>query len=285
MKTTRVFNEATGAWDYAQPSGKVVFSALEAHRDRTIFQMGTNDANNALATARLVLDDVAGIDVNMGCPQDFSIKGGMGVALMKDSAKVVSILKTLRQNVPANKSVTCKIRLFPDVADTLEFCKMVEACGITALAVHGRTRDERDQHPADWSQIKAIKAALKIPVILNGDVFSFADFERARQETGVDGVMVARGALANCSIFQPQPRDVLTVVKEYCTIARRRQNNYQNTKWTVLRMLGGVTRKDKTHKPLMAVLVDCRTEEALMQVLFDQVGNPEFEATLKKRRL
>lgn len=226
-----------------QASLRPIFSILSANSGRTVFQMGTNNPDNALAAAQLVINDVAGVDVNMGCPKEFSVKGGMGAALMEQPEQVAAILRSLRLNLPVNKSVTCKIRVFPELRRTVEFAQMVERCGINALAVHGRTRDQRDQHPADWSAIAQIKAALQIPLVLNGDVFCFEDFERARRETGADSVMTARGALANASIFGPQAVDTVTVARRYVDKAVQLRNNFQNTKWVVLRMLGGVSRK------------------------------------------
>ena len=281
LGATRTFSHATGTWDYGA-NGRVLFQALPRDASRTIFQMGTNDAQRALSVAQLVINDVAGVDVNMGCPKEFSVKGGMGVALMRQPEVVADILTTLRRNLPAKKSVTCKIRLLESVEATVEFCRRVEKTGVDAIAVHGRTKDQRDHNVADWTAVRAIKNALTIPVLLNGDVFSYGDFDKAITDTGVDGVMSARGALANCSIFGRDYEDTRIVARKYCEIARRRENNYQNTKYTVLRMLGGVTRKDKQYKELMTALTQCKTMDLLESTLnADNVG----EASEKKRRL
>ncbi len=207
----------------------------------------------------------------------------MGAELMRHPESVRDILRTLRLNLPPEKSVTCKIRLLPDPRDTVEFCRMVEQCGVTAVAVHGRTRDERDQHPAKWDQVALVKSALSCPVVLNGDVFCFGDFARALRETGVDAVMTARGALANASIFAADGgTDVLTVARRYAEVAGRVENNFQNTKWTVLRMLGGVSRREKQHKELMERITNCRDHAALVALLGPAEAS---EAVAKKQRL
>ena len=207
----------------------------------------------------------------------------MGAELMKNPEAVRDILRTLRLNLPPEKSVTCKIRLLPEPRDTVEFCRMVEQCGVTAVAVHGRTRDERDQHPAKWEQIALVKSALSCPVVLNGDVFCFGDFERALRETGVDAVMTARGALANASIFAADGgTDVLSVARRYVEVAGRLSNNFQNTKWTVLRMLGGVSRKEKQHKDVMERITNCREHAGLVAILG---GHEAAECAAKKQRL
>ncbi len=201
---------------------------------------------------------------------------------MKNREGAADILRTLRLNLPVDKSVTCKVRLLAEPRDTVEFCQMAERCGVTAVAVHGRTRDQREQHAADWSQVALVKSALSCPVVLNGDVFCFEDFGKALRETGADAVMTARGALANVSIFSEQGEDVLEVAKKYVALAMRESNHYANTKWTVLRMLGGVSRKEKTHKDLMESITNCRDYEGLVPLLSSKVVG---ETEPKRQRL
>lgn len=107
--------------------------------------------------------DVAGIDVNMGCPKEFSIKGGMGAALMQDSEKAQAILLRLVRGLSV--PVTCKVRVLDTVEETVEFCKCLEGTGIAAIAVHGRSRSERPQHSNHNDRIRAVVEALTIPVI------------------------------------------------------------------------------------------------------------------------
>lgn len=108
-------------------------------------------------------NDVAGIDINMGCPKEFSVKGGMGAALLKDLKKAQAILRKLVNGLKI--PVTCKIRVFDSVEETVNFCKGLEETGIAAIAVHGRTRDERPQHCNHIDRIRAVAEALTIPVI------------------------------------------------------------------------------------------------------------------------
>lgn len=108
-------------------------------------------------------NDIAGIDINMGCPKEFSLKGGMGAALLMNPEKAKEILTTLVQNVKI--PVTCKIRVFENVDDTIWLVKQLASTGIAAIAVHGRTKQERPQHPNRNYMIKAIKENVNIPVI------------------------------------------------------------------------------------------------------------------------
>lgn len=99
----------------------------------------------------------------MGCPKEFSLKGGMGAALMSQPEKAKAILTLLVQNLKV--PVTCKIRVFPNVDDTLNFVKDLVSTGIAAIAVHGRTKEERPQHPVRPHAIKYIAENIDIPVI------------------------------------------------------------------------------------------------------------------------
>lgn len=108
-------------------------------------------------------NDVAAIDINMGCPKEFSIKGGMGVALLAQPEKAKNVLVTLVQNLKI--PVTCKIRVFDDENKTLELVKELESTGISAIGIHGRTRDERPQHNNRNKTIKFIANNVNIPVI------------------------------------------------------------------------------------------------------------------------
>lgn len=108
-------------------------------------------------------NDVAGIDINMGCPKEFSVKGGMGVALMADLEKAKTILRSLVNGVSC--PITCKVRVLPDVEATVAVCRSLAETGIAAIGVHGRTRDERPQHANRNQFIRVVANALSIPVI------------------------------------------------------------------------------------------------------------------------
>ena len=106
---------------------------------------------------------MAGIDINMGCPKEFSIKGGMGAALMADTEKAKLILSTLVKNLSI--PVTCKVRVLETIEESIKLCQTLAETGIAAIGIHGRTRDERPKHPNRNETIKAIAEVLSIPVI------------------------------------------------------------------------------------------------------------------------
>lgn len=239
LKTTRIENKLLGTVDFVLTDGTVVFRTCQAEKQNVVFQMGTADPERALKVAKLLENDVAGIDVNMGCPKDYSCKGGMGAALLSQPDNVHKILTTLVQGV--SMPVTCKIRILPTIEETVGFAKMVEETGIVALAVHGREKHERSRDPVHINVIREVAKAVSIPVIANGVsllVNTYKDIEKYRQETGCSSVMLARAAQWNPSIFRKEGRlSASQVITEYIKLAIDFDNNFGNTKYCLQRLL------------------------------------------------
>lgn len=143
------------------------------------------------------------IDINMGCPVPKVVNTGAGSALMKNpvlAAEITEAAVKAAGNVP----VTVKIRSgwSADTLNAVEMAKAAESAGAAAVAVHGRTRDQFYSGTADYSVIKAVKDAVKIPVIGNGDITNGESCLRMYRETGCDLVMVGRGSYGNPFIFE-----------------------------------------------------------------------------------
>lgn len=146
------------------------------------------------------------LDLNMGCPVPKVVNNGEGSALMKDPRLVEEILTKLVKAI--RKPVTVKIRKGFDEehVNAVEIARIAESCGVAAVAVHGRTRAQYYSGQADWDIIAAVKAAVKIPVIGNGDVTSPQAAEAMIRHTGCDGVMIGRAAQGNPWIFREVAR-------------------------------------------------------------------------------
>ena len=158
-------------------------------------QLFGSDADIISETAaRLEERPFSVLDLNMGCPVPKVTGNGEGSALMKNPALVEEIVsKTVKA---IRKPVTVKIRkgFDEDHINAVEIARIAEACGASAVTVHGRTREQYYHGRADWDIIRQVKEAVDIPVIGNGDVVSPASAEEMLSQTGCDGVMIGRGA-------------------------------------------------------------------------------------------
>lgn len=162
---------------------------------------GSNTGHMADAAAIVESRGAALIDINMGCPTPKIVKNGEGSALMKEPEKAAEIVRAVvgRVKVP----VTVKMRKGWDErsVNAVELARLVVDAGAAAVTVHGRTRSQFYTGKADWGIITAVKKAVNVPVIGNGDIWNPQDALSMMEQTGCDGVMIGRAALGNPWIF------------------------------------------------------------------------------------
>jgi tRNA-dihydrouridine synthase C len=152
-------------------------------------------AENAARAAGL---GPAGIDLNFGCPAKIVNRHGGGAALLDDPELIARIVGAVRRAVPAAMPVSAKMRLgFHDDRRAIECAQAIEAGGAGELVVHARTRDDGYRPPAYWERIAPIRAAVRLPVIANGEIWNVADARRARSLSGCGTLMLGRGMVAD----------------------------------------------------------------------------------------
>ncbi|WP_298702957.1 tRNA dihydrouridine synthase DusB [uncultured Veillonella sp.] len=152
--------------------------------------------------ARVVAEAGADIvDINMGCPVKKVVSSGDGSALMKTPELAMAVAKAAVDAVDVPVTVKMRIGWDESSINVVDFAKRMESVGVAAVAVHGRTREQMYMGRADWSYIKAVKEALHIPVLGNGDITSPEDAKQMLDETGCDAIMIGRGAQGNPWIF------------------------------------------------------------------------------------
>jgi len=193
----------------------------EAGERPIVFQIYGDNADVLLEAALRVQEmrpDI--IDINMGCPAKTVTHRGAGVGLMRTPLKVARIFKKL--SAALSVPVTGKMRLGWDAFKSYKLvARIVEENGGSLIALHGRTRNQGYSGQADWDAIAEVRAAVKIPVIGNGDVKTVADIQRMKDHTGCDAVMIGRAAMCNPWIFsgldrdQVQPGMIRNLVEEH----------------------------------------------------------------------
>lgn len=211
--TRRICREMGAALVYSEMvSGKGLFYRgqkseqllyVDPQEKPVAFQVfGSEPEIMAFTAKKLDSYENAILDVNMGCPVPKIVKNGDGSALLKNLDLIHDLIAAMVANT--SKPVTAKIRIGFDShsINAVETAKAVEAAGAAAIAVHGRTREQYYSGEADWSQIAAVKAAVSIPVIGNGDVVDAVSAMAMLERTGCNFVMIGRGALGNPWIFR-----------------------------------------------------------------------------------
>jgi tRNA-dihydrouridine synthase B len=194
----RAFEHMLPRFSYEEPERPVVFQIYGDDPDEIL---------NAALRIQELSPDI--IDINMGCPSKTVANRGAGVGLMRTPLKIAHIFRKL--SAALEVPVTGKIRLgWEDLRNYALIARIVEENGGAAIAVHGRTKEQGYSGQADWDAIAEVKAAVKIPVIGNGDVKSAADIDRMKQYTGCEAVMIGRAAVGNPWIFSLLDRTQVT---------------------------------------------------------------------------
>ncbi|MCJ1471277.1 hypothetical protein MMC07_009925 [Pseudocyphellaria aurata] len=268
--TTKRFNSITSTIDFTRlPSNGSRFPPpfqresllyrLHPAREgrRLIFQIGTSSPIHAVEAAKLVAADVAGIDVNAGCPKPFSTSGGMGAALLQTPDLLASILTALVKEVGEvyEIGISVKIRLLETAEQTEALVRKLCRTGITGLTVHCRTTPMRPRERAIREQLRMIADVCKdegVACLMNGDVRNKDEARQLAREYGTDGAMIATAAESNSSCFRTAEEGGLLpwqeVVTEYIKTALEVDNKFGNTKFLIAQIMPG---KEQVNRKLV----------------------------------
>jgi tRNA-dihydrouridine synthase B len=208
---THAFEVMRPRFTYEEPERPVVFQIY-------------GDEPDEILKAALHIQELSPdiIDINMGCPSKTVANRGAGVGLMRTPLKVARIFRNL--SAALKVPVTAKIRLgWEGQRNYALIARIVEENGAAAIAVHGRTKEQGYRGQADWDAIAEVKAAVKIPVIGNGDVKTPADIDRMKQYTGCQAVMIGRAAVGNPWIFSRLERAQVTQEMVYQMVRQHLQ--------------------------------------------------------------
>ncbi|KAH9988202.1 hypothetical protein BJV77DRAFT_1061460 [Russula vinacea] len=241
---------------------RAMFTCHPVEKPYLIFQVGSADPDLAVQAARLVMDDVSGIELNCGCPKPFSTHAGMGAALLTNPDLLCSILSALRRRHTS---------LVKEIVNT----------GINCLTIHCRTRNMRPRERALIPRLKEIVDFVRglgrdVAIIENGDCVGFEDARRIRAITGADSVMIATAAEANPSVFSPTPLTNLedNFILPYLRLCKFLDNKWASTKFCVSQFKG----RKSANKKLREAVVKAKGYADLDALVGPWTGSDEFAA-------
>jgi tRNA-dihydrouridine synthase C len=160
--------------------------------------LGSDPHFMALNAARLAKLGPAAIDLNFGCPAKTVNRHEGGAVLLKEPERIGRLVRAVREAMPAGMPLTAKMRLgYEDKSLAVDCAQAMEGGGAEEIVVHARTKTEGYRPPAHWEWVGRIQAAVKVPVVANGEIWTAEDYRRCREISGVEDVMLGRGMVAN----------------------------------------------------------------------------------------
>ncbi|KAJ3739783.1 hypothetical protein DFH05DRAFT_1530051 [Lentinula detonsa] len=289
LHSERVVDPVTGVVSYNGKS-RAIWTTHPIEKPYLIYQIGSADPELAVQAAKTVMQDVAGFDLNCGCPKPFSTHSGMGAALLTNPDLLCSILTALREAMPPEITITAKIRLLPSQEDTLKLVERIVNTGISALTVHCRTRNMRDRDRAMIERLKEVVEFVKgmgkdIAVIENGDCLGAQDAERIREVTGAHSVMIARAAESNPTCFSKTPLADIheTLVPAYLRLSKYLDNNWSLTKFCLSQFKSPHTKPNgkAEEKRIRETIVKSRSFDDVADIAGGWTGEEDFEEIVR----
>ncbi|NXG20163.1 DUS4L synthase, partial [Grallaria varia] len=232
-----------------------------------IVQFAAKEAQVLCDAACIISPFADGIDLNCGCPQRWAMAEGYGACLINKPELVKDMVRQVRNQINNPKfSVSIKIRIHEDLKRTVDLCQKAEAAGVSWITVHGRSIAERHQ-PVHYDAIKTIKQSMSIPIVANGDIKTLKDAENVHHLTEADGVMVARGLLANPAMFAGYEETPVKCIQDWVDIALEHGTPFTCFHHHLMYMMERITSKQE--KKVFNVL---SSTSAVLDYLNDHYG-------------
>eukprot|EP01006_Ploeotia_vitrea_P063253 TRINITY_DN85207_c0_g1_i1.p1 TRINITY_DN85207_c0_g1~~TRINITY_DN85207_c0_g1_i1.p1 ORF type:complete len:405 (-),score=195.90 TRINITY_DN85207_c0_g1_i1:41-1255(-) len=255
-----------------------------------VVQFATNSPVEFGSAARKVVGYAEAVDLNCGCPQRWTVKRGIGASMVNKPELIKQMVwEARKQTGPHDMAVSVKIRLHKkDAASyesshkharhTIDVVQQAERAGASWVSVHGRNVHER-RTPVHYDMIKLIKDAATVPIVANGDVFDMDEFDHVADITGVDGIMCARGILANPAMFNGSKRTPPAVIARYLELAMLYGGQFpihhHHLMYMMYPQLGRVDRRRFSTLRSMAGVIDF-----LQQTIFDPFVNQSVNQSI-----
>ncbi|EMR08175.1 hypothetical protein PNEG_03348 [Pneumocystis murina B123] len=211
-----------------------------------VSQFASNDPIILGRAVEIISNYVDGISLNCGCPQSWVCQEGLGAHLMHDLQNVCEMVKAVKERCGRQMCVEVKIRIHGDLRKTVDWAQKVQAAGIDYIVVHGRRRNQRSSEPVNLNAIKLIKESLNIPVVANGDVFTFSDVNNIAKYTNADGIMSSRGILANPALFSGFDTCPWSAIERFIEYSLSYGLNFHLFKYHILKMMGKILNKKES---------------------------------------
>jgi len=182
-----------------------------------VVQFAARSPTTLATAAQYVVKYCDAVDINCGCPQKWAMKEGYGSALLSEPQKVYDMI-IMTKRLTHDHPVSIKIRLSPDVRESVEMVKRAECMNVEWITVHGRTPSQKSEAPVNVEAVKLIKQNASVPIFANGQCWSLEDAQLWKG-AGVDGIMSARGILQNPALFSGAPITPKKCVEEFVDLA------------------------------------------------------------------
>jgi tRNA-dihydrouridine synthase B len=224
-------------------------------------QLFGSSIQEVVKAAKFIETDFDIIDINCGCPAWKVIKTGAGSELMKEPEQLADLITQLNKAVKIPITIKIRAGIDNNHINAVEIAKLAEKSGAAAVAIHARTQKQGYSGKADWDLIKKVKKSLRIPVIGNGDIFSPEDFKEKLDQSGVDYILVARGAIGNPYIFKQiedylktgsyKTKNPLDLFSEYLELAKKHKIEFNQIKAQAISFTKGIRGSAKLRKELV----------------------------------